>query len=120
MKVAEVEVMQTDVTTVRPDTPLTEVVVSLADAHVSAVPVVDGIGQILGVISSTDVIAAEAEVDDDQARTSLFEHTPAREIMTSHARTIAPEADIKEAAQQMLYADVHRLLVVSDHRLVGV
>jgi CBS domain-containing protein len=34
--------------------------------------------------------------------------------------TIAPEVDVKEAAQQMLYTGVHRLFVTTDDRVVGV
>jgi CBS domain-containing protein len=34
--------------------------------------------------------------------------------------TIAPDASVKEAAQALLYADVHRLFVVDEDRLVGV
>jgi CBS domain-containing protein len=33
---------------------------------------------------------------------------------------VSPEAEVREAAQQMLYADVHRLFVASDERVVGV
>ena len=118
MRVADL--MQTEVLTVRPEAAVTEIVVSLADAHVSALPVVDDCGRILGVVSSTDVIAAEAEAEDQVARESLFESTQAREIMTPQAWTISPEADVKDAARQMLYADVHRLFVVAERRLVGV
>lgn len=39
MKVAEI--METDVRTVAIDTPVSEVMVSLADAHVTGLPVVD-------------------------------------------------------------------------------
>ncbi len=118
MKVAEL--MQTNVLTIRPDIPVAEAVISLADAHVSGLPVVDGNGQILGVVSTTDLLGAEAEASDDRARASLFKRTQVRDIMTPHAQTIAPDAEVKEAAQQMLYVDVRRLFVVSDEKLVGV
>lgn len=118
MKVAEL--MQTDVKAVRPDASVAEVVASLADAHVSGVPVVDGHGQMLGVISSTDVLAQEAEAGDAQARTTLLESTLAQDIMTPRPLTIDPDADVRDAAREMLYAEVHRLFVVTDHKLVGV
>jgi CBS domain-containing protein len=40
--------------------------------------------------------------------------------MTPRPLTIAPDAEVKEAAQQMLYADVHRLFVTQGDRLIGV
>jgi CBS domain-containing protein len=33
---------------------------------------------------------------------------------------VAPTADVREAAQQMLYADVHRLFVTEGDAVVGV
>jgi CBS domain-containing protein len=118
MKVSEL--MQTHVRTVTPDALVSEVVVSLADGHVSALPVVDGGGRMLGVVSSTDVLTAEAEATDQRARTELVDETEVQEIMTVPARTITPDADVREAARQMLYGDVHRLFVAVDDRLLGV
>jgi CBS domain-containing protein len=34
--------------------------------------------------------------------------------------TVPPEAEVREAAQQMLYADVHRLFVTNGERVIGV
>jgi CBS domain-containing protein len=118
VKVAEL--MQKDVKAVRPDASVAEVIASLADAHVSGVPVVDGHGQMLGVISSTDVLVHEAEADDAKARTTLLESTLAQDIMTPRPLTIDPQAEVRDAAREMLYAEVHRLFVVSGSRLVGV
>ena len=118
MRVAEL--MQKDVKAVRPDVSVADVIASLADAHVSGVPVVDRHGQMLGVISSTDVMIQEAEAEDTEARTTLLESTMAQDIMTPHPLTIDPNADVREAAREMLYAEVHRLFVVEHGRLVGV
>ena len=118
MRVAEL--MQKDVKVVRPDVSVADVIASLADAHVSGVPVVDRHGQMLGVISSTDVLTQEAEAQDTDARTTLLESTLAQDIMTPHPLTIDPDADVREAAREMLYAEVHRLFVVQHGRLIGV
>ena len=118
MKVADL--MVKDLVTIRPDSPVSEVVLSLADAHVSALPVVDDGGRVLGVVSSADLIAAEAEAEDDESRTSLFERTQVQEIMSQPARTITSDTTVREAARQMLYLDVHRLFVTEDDQLVGV
>lgn len=114
------ELMQTTVVTAMPDTAISDIIVSLADAHVSSVPVVDGHGRILGVLSASDVLAAEAEASDPDARAVLTERSVASDLMTPHAVTIAPNADVREASRLMLYADVHRLFVVELDRLVGV
>jgi CBS domain-containing protein len=118
MQVAEL--MQTDVQSVAPDAPVADAALTMADAHVSGLPVVDRSGRLVGVISTTDVIAAEEESEAPESRVAVFNETSVRDLMTPKAVTIRPEATIKEAAQLLLYADVHRLFVVDGDRLVGV
>jgi CBS domain-containing protein len=114
------ELMQRAVKTVSVDAAVNEAVVTLADSHISALPVVDGLGRMVGVISSTDILTSEAEAQDATAREALFEDTMLRDLMTPHPLTVPPDADVREAAQQMLYAEIHRLFVVHDERVVGV
>lgn len=114
------ELMQRNVKTVSPDAAVNDAVVTLADSHISALPVVDGMGRMVGVISSTDILTSEAEAQDAAAREMLFEETTVRDLMTMGPLTVSPEAEVREAAQQMLYGDVHRLFVVDGEQVVGV
>ena len=114
------ELMQGAVKTVGPDAAVNEAVVALADSHISALPVVDVLGRMVGVISSTDILTSEAEAENATAREALFEDTMVRDIMTLHPLTVSGDAEVREAAQQMLYADIHRLFVVNGERVVGV
>ncbi len=118
MKVAEL--METNLKVVMDDTTVAEAVVTLADAHVSAMPVLDRQSRFVGVLSTTDVLQAEAEAANAEERERLFQDTLVREIMSTKPQTVEPDDDIKEVAQRMLYLDVHRLFVVYDGELVGV
>ena len=118
MRVAEL--MQRKVKTVGAESTVADAIMSLADAHISGMPVVDGTGKVIGIVSSTDLLTAEAEADDPAARQALFESTPVRDIMTPRPYTITPDEDVREAACQMLYADVHRLFVAEGDRIVGI
>jgi CBS domain-containing protein len=118
MKVAEL--MKTDLKTVDADATVADAVSILSDAHVSALPVTDARGRLLGVVSTTDVLAAIAEASEPEARERIFEETLARDLMTAPPQTIDPEMDVLEAAKRMLYLEVHRLFVVADGALVGV
>jgi CBS domain-containing protein len=118
MKVSEL--MRTDLTTVDGDTTIGEVIVTLADAHVYGVPVIDGHHRLVGVLSTTDVLQAEAECKSAEDRERVFEETTVRDLMTADPVVISPESDVREAAQQMLYLDIHRLFVEEDGRLLGV
>ena len=77
-------------------------------------------GLLLGVLSSSDVLEAEAEAGDAEARTTVLEETRVSDLMTPRPITVTPETAVQEAARQMLYADVKRLFVEDDGRLVGV
>jgi CBS domain-containing protein len=114
MRVADL--MQTDVRTINRDQPLREAVVELADAHVTALAVLDNTGHLKGVISTADILEAQAEQEEEGA----WEERAVSDVMSAPAVTIAPDADVKEAAQLMLYRDVHRVFVGEGEVLVGV
>jgi len=114
------ELMQSNLKSVYPDDAVNDAVVTLTDAHVSALPVVDRSGRMVGVISSTDILTSEAEARDSVERDALFEQMMVKDIMTPRPYTVPAEADVREAAQQMLYAEVHRLFVTDGNQLVGV
>jgi CBS domain-containing protein len=120
MKVAEL--MQANVRTISSEASVAEVVTSLADGHISGLPVVDKSGRIIGVVSATDVLTAEAEAESgtEAVGRDLMLDTSVRDIMTPRPFTVAPDEDVREAARQMLYAEVHRLFVAEGDRLVGV
>ena len=55
------DIMQSDVVTVTTDATARELARLLADEQISGVPVVDGAGRLVGVVSSTDVVRLAAE-----------------------------------------------------------
>jgi CIC family chloride channel protein len=118
MKVADI--MQSEVRTISSDSPVSEVVVSLADGKVTGLPVVDSRNQVIGVVSSTDLIGAQAETRSAEDRQILLEQTPVRDIMTPRPLMVDSATDVQEAARHMLYADVRRLFVEENGVLVGV
>lgn len=118
MRVAEL--MRTDVVSIVPDASIAELVQALADARVAGLPVVDSAGHVIGVASATDVLQAAAEQNDPKARATLFERMSVRDIMTPTPYLIEPDAEVREAAKQMLYAEVGRLFVEEKGHLVGV
>lgn len=114
------DLMQRDVRTIREDAPVGDAIVMLADGHISALPVLNAAEELVGVVSTTDILAAEAESGDGRGLTRVVTHTQVGDIMSRSPKTIAPDAEVKLAAQEMLYLDVHRLLVVEDGVLVGI
>ena len=116
MRVADL--MQQPVVTVDTEGTVRDAVVLLSEDHISALPVTDRAGKMVGVVSTSDILTAEAE--GAPLGTRDLETMTVAELMTPRPITVSPETDVKEVAQQMLYADVHRLFVTADDRLVGV
>jgi len=75
---------------------------------------------VIGVVSSTDLIDAQAETRSAEERQVLLEHTPVRDIMTPRPLMIESTAEVQEAARHMLYTEVRRLFVEENGVLVGV
>jgi CBS domain-containing protein len=118
MRVADL--MQTKVRTITPDAPIADLVRELAEARVSGLPVVDESERVIGVVSASDVLREAAGIGDASAETRTLARETVRDIMTPAPYSIAPDVDAREAAKQMLYADVRRLFVEDQGRLVGV
>ena len=118
VKVAEL--MRTTLKTIAADATVVDAVTALTQARVSALPVLDRFGRALGVLSTREILKAERGLRSPRARDKLFEETPIHEIMAPWPETIAPDADVRDAAREMLYLEVQRLFVEEEGALVGV
>jgi CBS domain-containing protein len=114
------DLMQTEVISIDADEPVRRAVELMVDGHVSGLPVVEGHGKLVGAISGADILQAESGLDEPEAIARLFQGTQVRELMTPRPETITPDATIREAAQRLLYLEVHRLFVEREGHLVGV
>jgi CBS domain-containing membrane protein len=118
MKVAEL--MHANLKTLSADATVGDAVAALAEAQVSALPVLDRYGRAVGVLSTREVLKAEHAMKSPRARDRLFDETLALEIMAPWPVTIAPDAEVRDAAREMLYLEVQRLFVEDKGTLVGV
>ena len=114
------DIMESDVRATTADAIVADAITTIADAHVSGLPVVDGHGNLVGVISTSDILSVIAESESSDARERFFADTQVQEIMSRQPMTIEPDATLKDAAERLLYLDVHRLFVVTGGTLVGV
>jgi CBS-domain-containing membrane protein len=104
------QLMTRDPIVVAVDTPLPEVADLLDRFDISGLPVVDREGQLVGVISQTDLLRARAAEE-------LWAQWPgltARHLMTSPALTASARTSVFEAVTKLETHHVHRLVVVAD------
>jgi len=126
------DVMTTSVVTVDRITPYQEIDRLLTRHRISGMPVLKIGREVVGVVSETDLLAAE---DESRRRARMagsigrrwhlrkqaHVHLTAGALMTSPAITIGPDATIPGAARLMNTAHISRLPVVDDHgKLVGI
>lgn len=108
-----------------------EIVAVLTGQAISAMPVVDADGRVLGVVSETDLLHKEEVKDVAEPVRHLVERRARRttrakaaadtaaDLMTSPAITVDPDATIPAAARLLDEHGITRLPVVDGDRLVG-
>jgi len=142
MKLRARDLMQTELITVSPETPLISVHQLFVEEEINGAPVVDEQGDVLGVISSLDLVRA---VQDEYGsggtgpayfREDLLYSGPdwtrapqdlqdrlgqltAIDVAIREIVSVAPTATVAEIARTMRSQRIHRVLVVDDGRLVG-
>jgi CBS-domain-containing membrane protein len=114
------DLMQRDLRTVASDATIAEAVDALVAAHVSALPVLDRLGRAVGVIAARDILQAERAHPDPVERERLFDESLVLEVMQAWVATVAPETEVRAAAERMLHLGTQRLFVEEDGALVGV
>ncbi|MFE4665756.1 CBS domain-containing protein [Streptomyces sp. NPDC056716] len=122
------DVMTQTVAAVGPRAPFKEIVRLMRDWRVSALPVVEGEGRVVGVVSEADLLPTE-ELRDDADVGPLRSRQPvdiakagartAADLMSAPAVTVRAGATIAEAARVMARASVKRLPVVDDSGLLA-
>jgi len=122
------DVMTAEVVTVRQETTFKEMAAVLRRYRVSALPVVDDAGRVIGVVSEADLLAKEVLADPGVVAELLrrqdvrkAEGLTAGDLMTRPAVTATPGDPVEQAARMMHFMRVKRLPVVnSGGQLVGI
>lgn len=127
------DVMTTEVIWVEEDAPFAAMAAALRQYRISAFPVLNVNGQVIGVVSESDLLAKEALAGGDAGMPGMIAGVlrhrelakargiTARDLMTAPAVTVPPAATIEHAARLMYLHRVKRLPVTdADCRLIGI
>jgi CBS domain-containing protein len=134
------EIMDAEPETVSRDTPVEEVIALLRENELPGVPVVDGEGNCIGIVTEADLVLPDDQGDlhiphyvnlfggtvfleplgrfEERLRKAFASN--AGDMMTRDPDTVAPDTTVREAARLIHESGHNRLPVVEDGRLVGV
>lgn len=120
------EIMAERPRTTRPSVPLHDAAREMARTRIGALPVVDGEGNLVGMLSERelmrDMLSNSAVFGGTTSRpTSALEQgrRTVREVMTRQVLCVSPDQPLAEVASLMANKDVERVPVVREGRLVG-
>lgn len=129
------DIMTTHPKTVAPDSLVHEITECLLKKHISAVPVIDGNGRVLGIISEGDIIHRVAATSDghrawwsrlfdgsgkDAAEFIKTHAIHARDIMTREVITVTEDTPAEEIVRILEKRRIKRVPVLRGERLVGI
>ncbi len=108
------EIMNPSVITIEPTESVSLAARLLTRHDVGSLPVCTEKGLLQGVVTDRDIIRRCVAAEDDP------KGVPVGEIMTRYPAAIAPDDDIRQAAQLMAMQQIRRLPVVQEGKVVGV
>ncbi len=132
------EIMTREVVSVSPDTPTAQIARLLLDHQISALPVVDGSGMVIGMVSEGDLIGrsdAERQARRDWWLTLIAEgealnpdflaslrhpELAARAVMSAPVIRVTETTDVIEVARLLTSYRIKRVPVVRNGKIVGI
>ena len=98
--------MTSPVATVNLDATTQHAALLLTDNKISAAPVIDADGAVLGIVSEYDLLTKTG--------------SSVREVMTTAVVTVSPDAPVDDIRQLLIERRIRRLPVLAQGRLVGI
>ena len=131
------DVMKTELVTVGENTPVKEIARKMLDHDISGLPVVNGQGEILGVVSELDLMRKQIKPNEPSIWTMIWGMDPDREqrhrdairkyigktagdVMTAPAMTVDASDSLEKVGNLMFNKKIKRVFVTEGGKLVGV
>lgn len=106
-KVTVEHLMTTDVLFASPTETVATLRKRMVEEGISALPVTDGEGKLLGIVTATDVLR------------SRDHELPTAEIMSDHVYTLPPYAKVDIAARLMRNHGIHHVVITHESKVTG-
>ena len=107
------DVMIKDVVVISETTPLKEVAHLFAERKITGAPVVNAQGELVGVLSETDIIRKSNSI-------GAWSPNTAGQIMTKPPVTVPPDTTLKRVCELMYNRRIHRVVVAEGKKISGI
>jgi CBS domain-containing protein len=134
------DIMERDVVTIGPEATVHDLVTLMRERDVSGMPVVDGDGHLVGIVTEGDLVMEDADLHAPwsipflggdmlplggqkkfEERLRKMVGTSVADVMTTHVHTVGPDEPVSQAANIMVDKKINRVPVVDDdEELLGI
>ena len=112
------DLMQTDLVSVTPETSIMDVVDILGEKRLTGLPVVDGEGNLVGIITEKDVVRIAYQIITDTY--DLGTCKTVSDLMITDVITFDPENNLADICQCFMNRPIRRVPVGKNGKLVGI
>jgi len=118
------QIMTSPVLTVRADTTVREAATLLLENRITAAPVLDAGGELIGIVSESDLVVDRFGHDPRNQVRPVQDEPPGPqtvgEVMTTPVIALGPSADAADLAETMLGSDVRSIPIVEGATVIGI
>lgn len=118
------DIMSSPVQTINVKAKLPEAIQLMAANHMKRLPVVDDLGELVGIVSRIDIMRTLASIttfSDDLPDLPPGMHLKARDIMFKDVTTVSPDTPLSEVVSRVVSSPFRRAAVVdAQNRVVGI
>jgi CBS domain-containing protein len=107
------DVMIKEVVVISETAPLKEVTHLFAERKITGAPVVNAKGELVGVLSETDIIRKSNSI-------GAWSPNTAGQIMTKPPVTVAPDTTLKRVCELMYNRRIHRVVIAEGSQIRGI
>lgn len=132
------DIMTRKVISVRPETPVNNLISVFLENRISSAPVVDSGGRLVGIVTKTDILAHIMNLDldltlkvalkdilgqrfgDGEVEIASVAELKVADIMTPDPITAVESTPVKELASMMIDNGIHRIVIVDSEGITGI